>query len=320
MAVVVAEHLFVEVAEQVELFNRNISALELALQKTPEVFESVGVNLSVNVPLRMVNDLVLEPMILESHVGHERIGIDGAACFDVSADVGLECVLFAIANDRSANLSTTFEHAHDGHLVFSASLGNPALTLGSVHESRSTANESFVYFHFATSSTHWNGVLGLHGESDSVEHEPCGLLSDSQSAANFIAADSVLAVRYEPNSDKPLVERQSGILEDSSNLHAELLASVLVLALPEATGSEKANVLRATSRALNTVRPAALNHKGEAVVRIGEVLDGGLQSLWLVHGVSHWSKYPRNALLSQRLCKPPSSTSPILTTASPLWR
>ena len=268
-----------------ELFNRNVSAFELALEKRPEVFETVGVNLSVNVPFRMVNDLVLEPLMPQSLIGHERVSVDGAACLNVSADIGLKRMLFAIAHDRSANLTTTFEHAHDGHFVLGASLSNPALSFVCMHESRSTTDESFVYFNFAARAAHGNGMLGLHGEADAVEHEPCRLLSDSQSATDFVAADSVLAVRYEPDSDEPFVERQSRVLEDSSNLHAELLASMLILAFPEATGSEKANVLRATSGALDAVRPAALNHECEAVVGIGEVLDCFLKGSWLFHGV-----------------------------------
>ena len=44
-AEVVAENLFVKVSEQMEWLNANVGALQLALEKTPEVFESVCVNL-----------------------------------------------------------------------------------------------------------------------------------------------------------------------------------------------------------------------------------------------------------------------------------
>src|SRR5690348_9767639 len=84
-------------------------------------------NLSINVPFRMVNDLVLESFFLKSLIGHERIGINCTSRFDVSADVSLQRVLFAIAEYGSTDLSTTFEHSHDSGFVFSASLSNPAL-------------------------------------------------------------------------------------------------------------------------------------------------------------------------------------------------
>jgi len=62
-AVVVAKHLFVEVTEEMELFDANVGSLESALEQAPEVFESVGVNATVNVPFRMVNDFVPETLV-----------------------------------------------------------------------------------------------------------------------------------------------------------------------------------------------------------------------------------------------------------------
>ena len=62
----------------------------------------------------------------------------------------------------------------------------------------------------------------LHGKPDAVQHEPCGLLSDSQSAADFVGADSVLAVGKHPSSSKPLVQGDRAILENGSDLDREL--------------------------------------------------------------------------------------------------
>src|SRR5579859_37601 len=100
-----------------ELFNANVSALQLALQKTPEVFESVGVDLSVKVAFGVVNDLMFE-VAVKPHVAHQRIGVDRAACLDVGADSSLEKMLFPVANNGRANLTTTFQHPHDGDFVF----------------------------------------------------------------------------------------------------------------------------------------------------------------------------------------------------------
>ena len=148
-AEVVAEHLFVKIAEQMERLDADVGSFQSALEEAPEVFESVGVNLSVNVLFGMVNDLVLEPLMLESLIGHERIGVDRAACFDVSANVGLQRMLFAIGNDGGANFTATFQDAHDGGFVFGASLSNPALVFVGVHEASRATNEGFVYFDFA---------------------------------------------------------------------------------------------------------------------------------------------------------------------------
>src|SRR6266404_3785921 len=247
----------------------------------------------------MVNDLVLESFFFEPLIGHERIGINRATCFDMSADVSLQRVLFAIADYGGANLTTTFQNSHDGGLVFGASLSNPATMFVSVHESRSATNKSFVYFHFAPRPTNFQERAVLHRKTDSVKHEPCGLLSDAKSAAHFVGTDTVLAVCNHPNSDEPLVQANRRILKDSSYLDAELLASVLLFAFPHPASGDESHIIAATSGALDAIGPAPRNHELEAVVRVSEVDDGLLQSLWLFHGVSHCRNRTRNALLSQ---------------------
>lgn len=46
-AVVVAKHLFVEIPEHVERLNRNVRALQTALDKAPEVFQAVCVGYEI---------------------------------------------------------------------------------------------------------------------------------------------------------------------------------------------------------------------------------------------------------------------------------
>jgi hypothetical protein len=80
-AIVVAKHLFVQIAEQVERLNVYVGAFQSALEQAPEVFQPIGVNLPINVGLSMVDNLMLESLVLESLIGHECIGVDRAACF-----------------------------------------------------------------------------------------------------------------------------------------------------------------------------------------------------------------------------------------------
>ncbi len=298
-AEVVPEHLFVQIPEQMELFHAYVGSLESALEQAPKVFESVCVNLPVNVFFGVVNDLVLESLLPESLIGHERIGVDRAPRFDVSANLSLQSVLSAIAYDRAANLSAAFQNANDGHFVFCASLSNPALALIGVHESSGTADESFVYFDVAPAPTEFQNGAILHRKTDAMKHEPCGFLSDAKSAAHFIRTDSVLAVGNHPNRDEPLVERERGILKDSPHLARELFAGVVCLALPHAPRRDEANLFAPTSGALDAIGPAALNHEVETVVGIGVVEDGLLECSGLFHGVSHYLNSSRSALLSQ---------------------
>ena len=78
---VIPENLLIQIPEEMERLHADIGAFQLALEQAPEVFHSVGMNLSINVLFCVVDNLVLESLLLESHVGHERIGVDRAACF-----------------------------------------------------------------------------------------------------------------------------------------------------------------------------------------------------------------------------------------------
>jgi hypothetical protein len=46
-----------------------------------------------------------------------------------------------------------------------------------------------------------------------VNHEPCRLLSDPESAVNLIGTDAAFAVHNEPNSGQPLIKPDGGILK-----------------------------------------------------------------------------------------------------------
>src|SRR5438552_4174197 len=112
-AEVVPEHLFVEVAKQMERLNTHVGSLQSALEETPEILKPVGVNLSINVTFRVIDNLMFESLFLESHIRHERIGVDRAASGNVGIDMSLQFFLATHAYDSSANFSTTFQDTHD---------------------------------------------------------------------------------------------------------------------------------------------------------------------------------------------------------------
>lgn len=63
---VVTENLLAQIPEEMERFHANVGAFESALEQAPKIFESVGVNLPVNIPLGMVNNLVSESLFSKS--------------------------------------------------------------------------------------------------------------------------------------------------------------------------------------------------------------------------------------------------------------
>src|SRR5882724_11022250 len=57
---VVAEYLFVEIAEQVKRLYAHVGSFQSALEQAPEILKPVSVNLSVNVAFCVVNNFVFE--------------------------------------------------------------------------------------------------------------------------------------------------------------------------------------------------------------------------------------------------------------------
>ena len=254
LAVIVAKHLLIEVTEKMERFHADIGSIYPPLQEAPEVLDSVGVDVSVDVGFGVVDHHV-DVGFSQATVGPERIGIDHGTSGDVVLGVLLQRLLLASLNDGSAEFSTTLQDTDNGGLVLSASSGDPNGPLTLVHIPGCAADESFVNFDFGSATAHLDERTGLHGEANAMEHEPCGFLSDTESAAYLVGANPVFAIGDHPDSDKPFVQADGGILEDGPDLDAELLAGMLLLALPYVPGCDEANVLAPTGWALYASRP-----------------------------------------------------------------
>ncbi len=278
---IVAKHLFVQIPEEVEQLGADVGSLESALEETPKVFEAVGVDLAINVFFSVVNYLV-DKILAQSLIGHERIGVDRTASSNVVFDFALNRFLAAIWNHARTDLSATFQDSHNRGFVLGSSFGdaNPALVL--MHEASRAANESFVHFDFAT---HFTERLILQGEPDAMKHEPRRLLGNLESAANFIGANPVLAVGEHPSCREPLVEADGRILKDGAHLDRELPLGMVGGALPDTARGAERDALRATSRADNPFGPATRNKVAQAIVWIREVKNRFLEALWFSHGL-----------------------------------
>ena len=67
-----------------------------------------------------------------------------------------------------------------------------------------------------------------------------------RSPGQFVGTDAVLAVRQEPEGGKPLLQTNSRILENRTDLERELLLGVLYLAEVQLSFFEVGDLLRAT--------------------------------------------------------------------------
>ena len=270
---VVPESLFVEVPEKMEGFDTNVGSLETALQETPKVFERVCVDRPADILHSMVDGLV-DIVPVEALVREKRVGVDDAASVNVLADFALEMRLADIGSNQGTHDATALNHAEYRSLVARSVHGDAALADLFVHIARATADVGFVNLDFAAGTAEFHEGIGLHGETDAMQHEPSGLLGDAERPVNFVGADAILAVGDHPNCDKPFIERKRRILKDSPDFGRELLADMSGPAFPHASGRDKAHVFASTGGAFDAIGPAALDHELEAVVGVCEVGDG----------------------------------------------
>ena len=93
---VVTEYLFVNVTEQMERFDRNVCAVDPALQERPEILATIRVNLSVDVRLGMVYELVTK--LVHSFVREQGVRVNVRSGLNILANEllssGLRRVLF----------------------------------------------------------------------------------------------------------------------------------------------------------------------------------------------------------------------------------
>jgi hypothetical protein len=272
LAVVVPERLLIEVAKQMERFDAHISTVDAALQQRPEVFKAVGVDAPVDVLDSVIDDR-MGILASQSLIGEKGIGVESSTSLNMLLYFRLESGLLAVCNDNCLDLAATLQDTHDGSFILCACSGDAASLDAQVHIAGLAADESFVSFHFAGQLI--AGVV-LQSEADAVEHEPCTLLSDSESAGHLAGTNAVLAVAENPISAHPLVESERAVLEDRSNLEAELLLATS--AEPNPAGLDEGVLLRPATRAANnTIREPQIERVLKGAERIAEVDDCVLQ-------------------------------------------
>lgn len=295
-AEVVAEYLLIKVAEQMKWLDADIGSLQSTLQQTPEIFESVGVDLSMNISLGMIDNLMSIVSRQES-IRAEVVRINRSSSGNMFADFSDDCVFLAVSNDAGTDFSTPFQHAEYGGLALHATGDDTAAANVNVHESGSATDEGLVYFNLTATTTHLEEGTSLHCQADAVKHKPRRLLGNAKHAANFIRTNTVLAVGDHPDSYQPFVQSDWGIFKDRPHLHRKLPMMMDSFALPLALVLKEYDIISFAGRTDDyTIRPAYVDHKLEAVVRIVEVDNGLLESFRLgVHSVSHEPNIPSGA-------------------------
>ena len=264
-------------------FDTHVGSGNASLQQRPEIFEAVGMNASIDV-LDGVIDNRMGVVSTESLIGHESVGVECRASFDVLLDLGLQMGFLPVWDDDRAYFAAALKDAHNRNFVLTASSGDAPLADAQVHVAGLTSDESLIRFHFAaTAVAHLHHGAALHSQPDAVKHEPCGFLGHAKRPGKLARANAILSGGDNPNRWKPLFETKRGILKYGSDLSGELTLGVNTLALPFLLHLQERRIGTSAGRADNAVRPAMGNHVGDAVIGVCEVDDGFLKSARAAH-------------------------------------
>src|SRR2546427_11462186 len=271
-----------------ERFHASIGSRYAALQQRPEVLKTVCVYAAIHVLSGMIYNLV-RVIGCESFIREQGISVECCASFDMLAYFRLQCAPAAIRYNHGAKFPAALHNPHGCGFILPASSGDPALTFAQVHIACFPADEGFIYFYFAAIAAEFAPEeFILQGQTNAMQHEPSGLLRQSQIAGNFIATDSVLAIGEHPCSSEPLVQSDRRILIDGSDFDGELALWVMAAALPQAAIWIELYLFGTAGRADDAFGPASHSKVVNAVIGIREVKNGFLETLWFVaHGVHH---------------------------------
>lgn len=219
---IVAEGLLIKVPKQMERFDAHIRAFDGSLQKTPEVFQSIRVNVAVDVRFRMVDYLMC--VFVQIIVGFQRVGVEFRTWCNVLANLFVKVMLSARANYRSVHLpGFTVKQTEYNRLAHGSASVNLFTPFVGVHEASRAADETFIGLNCAR---HFVDGPSVHCMANPLEHKPCSGLGNLQVAGDLIRTNTVLAVRQKPHRTKPFVKTDRGVLEDGSDLNRKLLLTI----------------------------------------------------------------------------------------------
>jgi len=279
LALVISKRLLIQVTEQMERLDTDVSAFDAALEQRPKILDSVGVDVALHVSFGMVHELV-DVILSESGVRRQFIGEQFRAACDVAFDLFMQGMALAILDMTDADLSGfAVKQADYQFLARAASAVNLYGPLIPVHVAGESADESLIGFNRAATAEFFKAAT-LHRLANPMHHKPSGLLGDAKVTPHFVGTNPILTVDDKPHGDKPLVERQRTILKDRTDLDRELPLGMIVLAFPQAPGGKKTYVFALASRASDAIRPAHRNQKIQRTITVRKEANSLDQAAW----------------------------------------
>src|SRR5271157_6126978 len=184
----------------------------------------------MGIAIHILNGMVynfMKELSVKAIIGCQRIGIEGSTRLDVTFYQSLKCPLLSVGYHRCRHRTTALQEPHSRRLVFSAGPTDCGIPLFLVHVPSFATNERLINFDF---SIELHEGSRLHSLANSMEHEPCRLLSNTKRPMQFVRTDSVLTVGQHPHGRKPLLQRKRRVLKDCPDLERELRARMASIA------------------------------------------------------------------------------------------
>ena len=128
----------------------------------------------------------------------------------------------------SDNIAAASNGADDRQLARAAPARILGVIVALVRLARLATDVAFVRFDNARQQV----ALARHPAPDAHRDAPCGLLIQIQVPRELVARHALLGVQHQGDGQKPLLERDSGLVEDRAGQHVE--AGVAGVAVPAA--------------------------------------------------------------------------------------
>jgi len=237
-SVVETKILFVQISEQMDGTTVHVRPSNCALDQTPIILHAVGVDIVSRVFNRVI-DCVMDKFSIQPLVGLQFIGVECRAFFNVVFYLLVQCVLSDIRDNSGLDFAgflfrSPLQDTRNNRLANrAASLNAFAELCPFVHVLGFPADIGFIGFYFPAE---FFKRARLHSCADSVKHEPCSLLSDTNGAGNLTGANPVFGVCNHPNSRKPFIQANRTILEDRTDLDRK--AFLAGFAVPSLAGGD----------------------------------------------------------------------------------
>src|SRR5882724_2507789 len=225
IATVVAKTVLVQVGLQILRAHVVVDPADPPLHKAPKPFDSLSVNIYLNINLRAVPDALVDVAVgLQAIVGNEVIGKHGAPWQDVflrQAVKGFLCGIGSHASYDAANArwSAALGHPDNCNLVASVR-GTPLPAL------MPTLSAVVHLIHLNRRTLQLQTVLGQK-TPNLAEHAPRCFVGDASFPLNLLCGDTAASRAHEVHGIKPQSKRGGSFLKDCSGQRIDVIAAMV---------------------------------------------------------------------------------------------